>query len=948
MFLELTVTGNGIERDALGYILGKHPESAFERTLSKGRLVRGRWFGPTTYSVCADVMSVEFLRALRKLNFSNYVHAQQSVVCPFSLVCLKEALGSVLKRKYHKNSTRHNEAFECQVVMGPWQCSEPAARRFFAPLAITVSSVGPFVYQFVADHPMILSEFLQKIFVGANILSGRLHIGTRIEWQDKVETFATYAEQWPEKNDRDAIEALPAWSRKLLNWRVTAYKGKERYGEEKNADGSGGSSSGTCEKDDTAAAADEKEGGRGGDRDEEEEEEQETERRPAHEAGDVEMVSLKRNEGGCEKQRYVTLHERRHMLIVDGLRDRLSDATDTVIIDYGCSNGRLSRTLAKEFSKAKVYAVDASESLWRNKCLRGVKNATAVRENLLYPCRLFRRINNDKRVTVKDSVPRPEEFQDVTENARIDTHTMTRGCIDALVLTEVIEHLEPIGRERLVQVIAYVIRPRFVAVTTPNRAYNVNIKGPLCKNGLRHDDHRIEYVQSDWECEVVRPFERAGYVYHDEPLVPDAEVQPSFCGFFTLDDDGDEKSDYVAQCETLLTSIDTMYTPMDFVRVQKATVKRGALAAGLVDRAFLAAADDAFFRAPTIPPVEHTATEPAFLEHPRAAFEYYRERGLKRLVAEHKYMGSRAHVLVFRDREAATAFGWPAHRPLLHIISRSGRAFFSAGGCALADPPPTWEPFLRDRIKALGKQYAILDAEMLPWSLKADRLIERDFRRPGEYALATRAYHYGEDSAEADRARQFLQALEHYERAPDVVEMRVFNVLAMDDGFRGDEVHQDDRYAAIDAVCGWKAGAACGILPVERMVVDLGDEDAMRACCERWERYCDQGGEGFVFKMAPRIYQKSADGDGGMLQPMVKVRGRDYLRLIYGIDYLTDECFAMIKHRRVKNKRFLALKQWELGRKMLEAFLLHDEPMRLKCLAAFCGENAQTYVDATL
>ena len=52
---------------------------------------------------------------------------------------------------------------------------------------------------------------------------------------------------------------------------------------------------------------------------------------------------------------------------------------------------------------------------------------------------------------------------------------------------------------------------------------------------------------------------------------------------------------------------------------------------------------------PTMSPSE-TTNEPGLLEHPAEAFAYFRNQGVPQVVCEEKHMGSRAVVVVCRDR----------------------------------------------------------------------------------------------------------------------------------------------------------------------------------------------------------------------------------------------------------------------------------------------------------
>jgi len=80
---------------------------------------------------------------------------------------------------------------------------------------------------------------------------------------------------------------------------------------------------------------------------------------------------------------------------------------------------------------------------------------------------------------------------------------------------------------------------------------------------------------------------------------------------------------------------------------------------------------------------------------------------------------------------------------------------------------------------------------------------------------------------------------------------------------------------------------------------------------------------------------------------MVKVRGRDYLRLIYGIDYLEPKYFAAITKRKIGPKRALARKQLELAEIILKTFIHGHYKQRMKAVAAFFGAN-ELEINATL
>ena len=68
-------------------------------------------------------------------------------------------------------------------------------------------------------------------------------------------------------------------------------------------------------------------------------------------------------------------------------------------------------------------------------------------------------------------------------------------------------------------------------------------------------------------------------------------------------------------------------------------------------------------------------------------------------------------------------------------------------------------------------------------------------------------------------------------------------------------------------------------------------------------------------------------GKGGLLQPAVKCRGSEYLRIIYGADYDTAANLKRLKSRGLSKKRSLALREFALGVEGLERFV-RKEPLR--------------------
>jgi protein phosphatase len=70
-----------------------------------------------------------------------------------------------------------------------------------------------------------------------------------------------------------------------------------------------------------------------------------------------------------------------------------------------------------------------------------------------------------------------------------------------------------------------------------------------------------------------------------------------------------------------------------------------------------------------------------------------------------------------------------------------------------------------------------------------------------------------------------------------------------------------------------------------------------------------------------------ARGRRGLVQPALKVRGREYLRIIYGPEYTEPQNLERLRRRSLAAKRSLAAREFGLGVEGLERFV-REEPLR--------------------
>ena len=104
------------------------------------------------------------------------------------------------------------------------------------------------------------------------------------------------------------------------------------------------------------------------------------------------------------------------------------------------------------------------------------------------------------------------------------------------------------------------------------------------------------------------------------------------------------------------------------------------------------------------------------------------------------------------------------------------------------------------------------------------------------------------------------------------------------------------------------------------LCVNTESEESVRAGVQWWLELTDAGGESMVVK--PETY--IAKQNGVLLQPAVKCRGREYLRIIYGAEYLEADHLGRLKKRSLSRKRTLALKEFSLGMESLERFIRRE------------------------
>ncbi|MDO7851904.1 polynucleotide kinase-phosphatase [Hymenobacter convexus] len=343
---------------------------------------------------------------------------------------------------------------------------------------------------------------------------------------------------------------------------------------------------------------------------------------------------------------------------------------------------------------------------------------------------------------------------------------------------------------------------------------------------------------------------------------------------------------------------------------------------------------------PTMSPTE-TSALPDLLEHPAEAFDYYQRLGIERVVCEEKHMGSRVVVVLGRDEAAIQRRLGLVGEGIGKCYTRTGRNFFTDATLETA-----FLARLRDALSTAGfwekfdTDWVCLDAELLPWSAKAQELVKTQYAAVAAAALAalpqveaalTDAAARQLDGAEALLARTTArhQAAAHYADAYrrycwpvhslDDLKLAPFHLLATEG-----KTYFDRDHAWHMETLRTLALADPGLLrATPYRVVPLTNPAEVEAAIQWWTDLTAAGGEGMVVKPYDFIPQ----GKGGLLQPALKCRGREYLRIIYGPDYLLPGHLDRLRQRNVKAKRNLALREFALGVEGLERFVA-GQPLR--------------------
>jgi len=332
---------------------------------------------------------------------------------------------------------------------------------------------------------------------------------------------------------------------------------------------------------------------------------------------------------------------------------------------------------------------------------------------------------------------------------------------------------------------------------------------------------------------------------------------------------------------------------------------------------------------------------PDYLEHPVQALNYYKKKGIEKVVCQQKHMGSRAVLIICKDQETAIKRFGVQDEGIGICYTRTGRNFFNDSEIEkefiirvnqCLTNTNFWDKFNSD--------WVCLDAELMPWSAKSQALLKDQYASIGaaagsalpkvEKALRL-AYDRGINevlpflerfSSKNNAISKYVKAYQTYCWAVNSIDdykLAPFHILATEGQVHVDKTHEW-QMENIAEIC---KGDLKLFLATPYKIVNLHDQTCFDNAVNWWLELTNNGGEGMVVKP----FNFVPTGIEGLLQPAVKCRGKEYLRIIYGPEYDLPENIVRLKNRGLSRKQSLALKEFALGIESLERFV-KNEPLR--------------------
>lgn len=353
---------------------------------------------------------------------------------------------------------------------------------------------------------------------------------------------------------------------------------------------------------------------------------------------------------------------------------------------------------------------------------------------------------------------------------------------------------------------------------------------------------------------------------------------------------------------------------------------------------------------PTMSPASSSSLED-YLEYPTEAFNYFRDNNIELVTCQKKHMGSRCIIIVCKNNEVVKKrFNIKNDNDRIGIIySRTGRKMFD----------DETEFVILDRLNEVlirsnfyndfNTDWVILDTELMPWSAKAQGLLRTQYAPTGRagldsiipvFNLLIENYNVVNTDLMIESKISPLQLIDKYKDKQEAIEKYIdayrrycwtvndindyqiapFHILATEN-----EVHFDKSHIwHLEMINKYISNEIDNIfISTSNIVINVNNSDDVNKAIDWWIYLTNLGNEGMVVKSLNYI---SVTNEGRIIQPAIKCRGREYLRIIYGPEYLFTENLTRLKKRSLNRKRELALKEFSLGYESLTRFI-NKEPL---------------------
>ena len=330
------------------------------------------------------------------------------------------------------------------------------------------------------------------------------------------------------------------------------------------------------------------------------------------------------------------------------------------------------------------------------------------------------------------------------------------------------------------------------------------------------------------------------------------------------------------------------------------------------------------FIAPTISP-GLVSSEIDYLEHPMEIFKEYKKKGCNKIIGELKHMGSRAIICIFKNEEIA--YEYTGHKDKIYIYSRRGYKFFN-------------DNIVIDKLQKLLDEtnyfstynidFEIWDCEILPWNIKGQGLLNQEYipvitaanslynklNKLQNPELRKSMIEYFNKTT--NNIEQFKKQLNNYCWDCDINNIKIapFHVLANNKGtyFTYSHIDHLNHFDILKENNDF-------IIDTPYVIVDLNNEKSMNEAIDFWKDITSKGYEGLMFKTFNFI---EFDKDE-LIIPMLKCRGKEYLRIIYGINYDMQGIINEYKKRHTSLKRKKHIQQTKLGIESLNRFIKKED-----------------------